>query len=342
MSSKYSRREFIKLAGVAMAGAGMGGVIMPWMKRVQQPKVGVSIYKAENYSQELGDIIRRGLQNYPDVLKRVKDGVVVLKPNIVDHYQSHPVNTDPAVVIAAISAFRHFGAKEVIVAEGPGHRRDTEMLIEQSGFDKVLIDERVRFVDLNIDAISAVPTVSKYTGLNEFYFPQTVLNADLLVSMPKLKTHHWAGVTLSLKNMFGIIPGVRYGWPKNFLHWYGISESITDINTAIAPGFAIIDGIEGMDGDGPLHGEGVNSRVLIMGDNLTAVDATAARLMGMVPENIDYLRYMMPYDGTINAGRIAQLGEPIQAVQQDFRVGEHMAFIKTPLRLTKRLLLAGW
>jgi uncharacterized protein (DUF362 family) len=260
----------------------------------------------------------------------------------VDHYRNHPVNTHPAVVAGAIAAFRRHGAREVIVGEGPGHRRDTEMLLEQSGMDDALREEGLRFVDLNVDAIGKLVTASNLTGLNHLYFPHSILNADLIVSMPKLKTHHWAGVTLSLKNMFGAIPGVKYGWPKNFLHWYGISESIVDINTSIQPGFAIIDGIEGMEGDGPLHGATVASEVLVMGDNLTAVDATAARIMGIAPENIDYLRYMMPYGGTINQARIEQRGELISAVRQDFQVVENMAFIKNPLSLTRRALLAGW
>ena len=94
----------------------------------------VTILKAGSYHQELYDVLRRGLANYPQLLQRAHGGRVVLKPNIVDHYRNHPVNTEPAVVAAAVAAFRHYGAREVVVAEGPGHRRDTEMLIEQSGF----------------------------------------------------------------------------------------------------------------------------------------------------------------------------------------------------------------
>ena len=347
MSSKFeggrwSRREFLKLSGAAAGGVVVGGVTMPWMKRAQQPKASVAILKAGSYSQDIYDVIRRGLALYPQLLQRVSGGRVVLKPNIVDHYRSHPVNTSPAVVAAAVAAFRHFGAIEVVVAEGPGHRRDTEMLLEQSGFDAVLAEEKIRYVDLNLDEIHPVPVRSDYTGLSQLYFPQTILNADVIVSMPKLKTHHWAGVTLSLKNMFGTIPGVKYGWPKNFLHWYGISESIVDINTTIGPHFAIIDGIEGMEGDGPLHGDPIHGGLLVMGDNLTAVDATAARLMSIYPENVDYLRYMMPYGGTINAARIEQLGEPIAGLRQNFRVMDHVSFIKNQLPFAKRLLLLGW
>jgi uncharacterized protein (DUF362 family) len=98
-----------------------------------------------------------------------------------------------------------------------------------------------------------------------------------------------------------------------------------------------------MEGDGPLHGDVINSGVIVMGDNLTAVDATAARIMGVYPENIDYLMYMMAaFGGTINEHRIQQLGENLADFRQDFHVLDHMAFIKRPLPLTKKLLLLGW
>ena len=65
--------------------------------------------------------------------------------------------------------------------------------------------------------------------------------------MPKMKTHHWAGVTLSLKNCFGCLPGRVYGWPKNALHWQGIDGSILDIAGVVRPAYAIVDGIVAME-----------------------------------------------------------------------------------------------
>lgn len=339
---KISRRDFLKLSATGIAGALLGGLTVPWIRRLQQPTANVTILKESSYHNNLVDTLRRGLDDYPHIQQKVRGGQVVLKPNMVDYYPGHPLSTHPAVVAAAIVAFRQLGAREVIVADGPAHNRDTEMVLEQSGIDGALKDERVRFVDLNLDAISPVDLVSNYTGLSQLFFPHTILNADLVVSLPKLKTHHWAGTTLALKNMFGIIPGVKYGWPKNFLHWHGISNSIVDIATAISPGFAIIDGIVGMEGDGPLHGTAVDSGVIIMGDNLSAVDATATRLMGIYPENIEYLRLLLPYDGTINEARIRQLGETIESVQQDFYVVPHISFIKDEPSFWKQALLSGW
>ena len=341
-SKKISRRDFLKLSATGVVGALLGGLAMPWIKRWQQPAASVTILKESSYHNNLVDTIRRGLDNYPHIHQKVRGGKVVLKPNMVDYYPDHPLSTNPAVIAAAIAVFRQIGAQEVVVADGPAHNRDTEMVLEQSGIDDALKDERVRFVDLNLDAISPIPLVSNYTGLSQLFFPHTILEADLVVSLPKLKTHHWAGTTLALKNLFGVIPGVKYGWPKNFLHWHGISNSIADIATAIRPGFAIIDGIVGMEGDGPLHGTAVDSGVIVMGDNLSAVDATATRLMGIYPENIEYLRLLLPYDGTLNEARIRQLGEPLEAVQQDFYVVPHISFIKDEPSLWKRALLSGW
>jgi hypothetical protein len=135
------------------------------------------------------------------------------------------------------------GAKEVIVAEGPGHERDTYLVLSETGLENQLRLRRLRFVDLNRDEIVPVPLKTRFTGLASLWLPRTVLNADFVVSMPKVKTHHWAGVTLSLKNMFGIMPSAVYGWPKNVLHWKGIDRSILDINAGVPVHFVIADGI---------------------------------------------------------------------------------------------------
>jgi uncharacterized protein (DUF362 family) len=231
------------------------------------------------------------------------------------------INTHPAVIEAAIDTFRSLGAAQVTVAEGPGHRRDNEYLLSASGLYDVIKEHRLRYVDLNSDDVRATPLRSKFTHLKQLYLPESLYNADLLVSMPKLKTHHWVGVTLSLKNMFGVVPGVVYGWPKNILHWQGISNSILDINSSLPlPQFAIVDGIIGMEGNGPLQGPAKNSGVVIFGDDLVAVDATAARLMMLEPAKIDYLATAGEFLGNLNREQITQIGEPIEKVQQDFKI----------------------
>jgi uncharacterized protein (DUF362 family) len=147
--------------------------------------------------------------------------------------------------------------------------------------------------------------------------------------MPKLKTHHWAGVTLSLKNMFGVVPGSVYGWPKNILHWQGIHNSILDINSSLpVRQFAIVDGIVGMEGNGPLQGQAIDSGVLIFGEDLVAVDATAARLMKIDPKKIKYLAEAGEFLGNVNYESIEQIGDNLERLQKNFRVIEEFQDLK--------------
>ena len=278
----------------------------------------VAILSAARYDQPLKDTIARGIKLCG---LDVRGKRVLLKPNLVEFDPKGVINTHPAVIEAAIDTFRSLGADQVTVAEGPGHRRDNEYLLSASGLYDVIKEHRVRYVDLNSDDVRATPLRSKFTHLKQLYLPESLYNADLLVSMPKLKTHHWVGVTLSLKNMFGVVPGVVYGWPKNILHWQGISNSILDINSSLPlPQFAIVDGIIGMEGNGPLQGPAKNSGVVIFGDDLVAVDATAARLMMLEPAKIDYLATAGEFLGNLNREQITQIGEPIEKVQQDFKI----------------------
>ena len=138
--------------------------------------------------------------------------------------------------------------------------------------------------------------------------------------MAKMKTHHWAGVTLSMKNMFGIMPGSYYGWPKNVLHWAGINQSIFDINATVKPHFAIVDGIIGMQGDGPIMGGPKNSGLLVMGRSLPAVDATCARLMGIDPSKIPHLAASHQQLGTISKAFIQQRGETLSSLKTNYNL----------------------
>ena len=105
-----------------------------------------------------------------------------------------------------------------------------------------------------------------------------------------MKTHHWVGATLSMKNLFGVVPSGIYGWPKNVLHWVGIEESIVDLHAAFRHHFAIVDGIVGMEGNGPIQGTAKHVGVLVAGGDPVAVDATCCRIMGIDPMRIRYLQ----------------------------------------------------
>ena len=189
---------------------------------------------------------------------------VLLKPNLVEFDPSTAINTDPRLVAAAVVAFRRLGAASVTVGEGPGHRRDTEYVVSRSGLLDALHAVEAPFVDLNTAPLMRRPLRSRFTDLRELWLPEVVVRSDVVVSMPKMKTHHWGGVTLSLKNCFGCVPGRVYGWPKNVLHWAGLEQSIVDVAAAVRPDIAIVDGIVGMDGNGPISGEPKNAGLTLL------------------------------------------------------------------------------
>jgi uncharacterized protein (DUF362 family) len=145
-----------------------------------------------------------------------------------------------------------------------------------------------------------------------------VVEADVVVSMPKMKTHHWAGVTLSLKNCFGCVPGRVYGWPKNVLHWAGLTEAIVDVAAVVRPDLQIVDGIVGMQGNGPIQGTAMPAGLLVFGDDPVATDVTAARLMGFdasrVPSIVEAARFL----GQGDPDRIQQVGEDVERSAVNF------------------------
>src|SRR6202041_3083233 len=268
----------------------------------------VLIRRAADYEQDLAAVIYESLRAFD---LPVKDKTVLLKPNLVGFDPLCEMNTHPYVIAATRESFLRLGAAQVLIGDGPAMDRDTEAIIESVRLREFTGPLGRTFVDLNLDNVKRVLLSTRASRLKELYLPKTVLGVDFLVSMPKLKTHHWAGVTLSMKNMFGIVPGGCYGWPKNVLHWAGIDRAILDINAAARPDFAIVDGIVGMEGNGPIQGQPKASGVLIFGNDPVAVDATCCRVMGLRPEGVKYLSQAGTMLGHVQVDKIQQVGETI-------------------------------
>jgi uncharacterized protein (DUF362 family) len=292
--------------------------------RPPPPTSAVHIATAESYDADLAAVLRRQYEHFRPAVPLAGKRVVI-KPNLVEYHRDKVINTDPRVVSAVIELCKAEGAAEVVVAEGPGHWRNVEFLVRESGLGAVLDRHGVRFVDLNHDEPVKTVNLGRLTGLDHLYLTRTVTSADVLISVPKLKTHHWAGATLALKNLFGTLPGTCYGWPKNELHWRGIPNSIIDIAlTTISPPvqfLGVIDGIVGMEGDGPLNGRARPMGVLVMGADPLAVDATGCRLMGLDPARVPYLTLGLGKKlGRLNAADVPQLGEPVERLAQPFEL----------------------
>jgi uncharacterized protein (DUF362 family) len=299
-----TRRQFVAAGVAATASAAMATKLYAPKHSIsyQKKTSTVAVLDVSEYDSTLEGRLLEGLRVFP---LDVQGKSVLLKPNMVEGLPG-PVNTDSTLVGAAARCFLHLGARSVAVGEGPGHQRDTEWVTSAARLPEQLSD-KIRFVDLNRDELRKVRLKASYTGVDSLWLPVTVLSADVVVSMPKIKTHHWAGVTLSLKNMFGIVPGQKYGWPKNLLHWHGINESILDICATVPIHFVIADGVIAMEGNGPLQGTARVLRKVVLADDPVAADATCARLMGLDPARIEYIAEASRFLGNIKPAAIRQL-----------------------------------
>ena len=306
---KITRREAVAVTAASLAAC----ATVPRMPAASR----VSVVKAPDYDQSVYDVVRRLVAEHAGNVRGLN---VVIKPNLVEFEPASSINTHPMLVHAAYEAFLAQGAASVRIAEGPGHRRNTLDLAEAAGYFETIPGFEDRFVDLNLDDVTHVKPAHQFSRIKKLYLPNTALGADLLVSLAKMKTHHWVGATLSMKNLFGVVPSGIYGWPKNVLHWAGINESIADLHFAFPRQMAMVDGIVGMEGNGPIQGVPKQAGVLVAGRDPRAVDATCCRLMRIDPLRVEYLRMAAGHDASLAEANILQVGERIAGLATPFQL----------------------
>ena len=329
-----SRRAFLRLALLTGIAAGAGVIYKAtepvgferwfrWMMRgnlvrLFAPNTRVALAACPSYEADILSVLREAWRtaNAPTL----DNARVLLKPNLVDYVEGYPTFTHPQVVQAMIHLARQMGAREIIVGEGTTFRRDPQAILDATGYTEMLARENVAFVDLNYDDLVAIPLKGGYTKLNTLFVAKTIRDVDVLISMPKLKTHHWTQISASVKNLFGIVPGVKYGWPKNTLHIQGIPAFLAELADSLSTrACAVVDGIVGLEGDGPIFGNAVASGALVVGNDLLAVDATCARLMGFDPKQIDYLDFAAWAGvGIIEENKIEMVGESLMHLQRRY------------------------
>ena len=305
MLSGLNRRQFLTGSAAILAGCAP----RPAVRRERL----VSVLRQPDYTQDLYAGLRRILAEHR---LNVRGKRVLLKPNLVEFEPDSAINTHPMLVHAAMEAFRALGA-QVSIGEGPGHRRNTLDMAEAAGYFETIPGFETIFTDLNLDTATEVRPDNPQSRLKSVYLAQSAVSCDLLVSMPKMKTHHWVGATLSMKNLFGTVSGGVYGWPKNILHWAGIPQCVADLYRTLPRHFAIVDGIVGMEGNGPIQGTPRRAGVVVVGRDLAAVDASCCQIMSIDPRRIEYLRLAV---GDVNelVGSIRQTGESVETARTPF------------------------
>jgi uncharacterized protein (DUF362 family) len=298
-----SRRTFLRLALLGGIGAGAAFIqkqtarfgllnFLRWSFRGQlqklKPPAIVGLSKCASYSEDLDQYLHDlwNLSAMPDL----KGKTVLLKPNLLDEFNNNFAITNTSIIRSAITLLGELGSKQIVVGDGSAFQRDTGEVVEHSGLAQTLDYFGIQFIDLNYDELIPIRVQDEWIrNVKTLWLPKHACEADYIISMPKLKTHHWAGVTLSLKNLLGVIPGSRYGWPKNIIHINGINATILGLYQTLPPVISIVDGIVGMEGNGPLFGDPVQHGLLAMGSDPIAVDVICAQLMGFSIDKIPHL-----------------------------------------------------
>ena len=212
---------------------------------------------------------------------------VLLKPNMLAAWKpERAVTTHPAIVTAVIASLERRGAR-VMVGDNPGAHEygDAGRAADVSGLRAAAGD---RWVDLATSPVEV--------EVNSRHFPRLaisreVLEADLVVNLPKLKTHMQTTLSGAVKNMFGILVGSQ----KAKVHHVcaGIAEfaeAIVDIYAIRPPALSIMDAVVGMEGNGPSGGKPRTINRIIASTHGVAVDGVFAAMVGLAPDRVGILR----------------------------------------------------
>lgn len=256
-----------------------------------------------------------------------KNKVVLIKPNIL--YPKKPelaVCTHPVVVGAVIKAFVEGGAAKVLVGESPAIANSTTAAKATGMYDQV-INNGGEWVDFS-ESVSIVCPEGKF--VTQFNFATPFTQADIVVSLAKLKTHQFMAYTGAMKNLFGLIIGLEksrqhYVYPQR----RDFGTFLTDLNIAANAQYAVVDAIVGMDGPGgPGSGNPVKLGFLAASDNILATDVACSSIVGYNPHNIVYLEDALNRKKWLNSfEEIQYLGENKEELQN---MCKHFKIVSAP------------
>ncbi|HDP70651.1 MAG TPA: DUF362 domain-containing protein [Actinobacteria bacterium] len=239
--------------------------------------------KNANYD-DIASVVEEVFSVFPlDVLRKK----VLVKPNILGPFPSSgAVTTHPGLVESVVKKLMAMGAN-VVVGDNAGIR----------GYG---MNERSAKVSGIYDAsLGSYENISKETVrvasssgfVKEFVVSKRVLDADLFISLPKLKTHNLTLLTGAVKNSYGILPGAE----KTVLHKIAgtkrnFAEMLLDVFTVRVPDLVIMDAVVAMEGNGPTSGFPKRVGKILASDNAVELDAVACAMVGMRPQDIEFLK----------------------------------------------------
>jgi uncharacterized protein (DUF362 family) len=239
--------------------------------------------------------------------------LVAIKPNLcaaLPYYSG--ATTDLRMLEEVIKIFKEH-AKEMAVIESNGFTASAEEAAEKTGVKDVCDYFEIPFVNLSNDI--QIPIKGDLKALQNVKIPRTFLKADFLINLPVMKTHTIALVSLGLKNMLGVVPGRKSTYHSK------LSDAINDIVRVKKPDLTIMDGIIGMEGEGPISGSPKKMDLVLASEDVLALDVTACQVMRINPVHVDHLQKAAYYGiGESNPSKIEVMGESIEAVWDKFYV----------------------
>lgn len=255
---------------------------------------------------------------------------VALKPNLCWDLPLPGAQTSPWVLEAVIEILKPHVA-EIVVVEAGQVTVDADTALERCGIRPVLDRQGVEFVNMSrgtfVHAHAPEAAVLRHLELPE------VLRGRVLVTLPVLKTHSTTTITGALKNQWGCLRELRHN------HHLVVDQAIADVNSALAPAFAVMDGTIGLEGNGPKTGRPRVCDLVLASADSVALDATAARIMGFDPRSIAHVAWAQARDlGTMDEHEITVRGDGAAPLEAPFRAPRPGLIQRTEFALRRSAL----
>ncbi|MEW5922576.1 MAG: DUF362 domain-containing protein [Candidatus Zixiibacteriota bacterium] len=252
--------------------------------------------------------------------KYVKPGMkVLLKPNMISaKAPERAITTHPEIVSAVANEVRKIGATPIVGDSPGGAKININRIWENTGMKAMADREGLQLVNFE----AAGSQRFRCNG-RAYYLARPAVEADLIINLPKLKTHVLTLMTGAVKNVFGLIPGFRKGnYHKEFPKPRDFAEVIVDILSVKTPALTIMDAVLSMEGDGPSSGQPRWTNLLLASRDPVAVDAIASVIIGLNPERVPTTR--VASDAGLGIGwpeMIETLGMPLEKAKiHDFKL----------------------
>lgn len=265
----------------------------------------VAIVTCNTYDQEeLSAAVRKVFTLVP--LPEIRGKKILLKPNILsDALPEKALTTRPEFVREVILYFQEEGADEIYVGDSPA-LPGIGFKGKKCGIASVVKETGVRWADFSKEKITVSSKTAKIQ--KEFKATSFVNNVDMIISLPKLKTHQFMFFTGAVKNLFGLLPGItKSPFHVRYTDRNAFGEMILDLLEVIKPSYAIMDGIIAMEGPGPANGTPRPMKVVLGSRNLPALDIIASSLIGYDPMDIPTNRLALMRKFGINSPQDIQI-----------------------------------